>query len=379
MKILQTVQTLDARSGGVARAVVSLSETMAAQGHDVEIVTLDPPDSRFLRATALPVHAVGTGRGGYGFAPDLLPWLRKAGENFDRVIVNGLWQYPGFAIWRCYAGSATPYFVFPHGMLDPWFKRTYPLKHLKKWFYWPWAEYRVLRDARAVIFTSEEERRQARESFWLYRCREVIAPLGVEAPPVGSAEEFFGRFPQLRDKRIVLFLGRLHVKKGCDILIDAFARTTPDDKQMVLVMAGPDQGGWAAELRNRAAQSGQGDRIFFTGMLEGSIKWAALRAADVFILPSHQENFGLSVVEALACGVPVLISKPVNIWSEINEDGAGFVDTDDLAGTERLLRRWFDATEQERTAMRARALACFAKRFEIGRAAALLLKILSDA
>ena len=352
---------------------------MAAQGHEVEIVTLDPPGSAFLGGTSLKAHAVGTGRGGYGYAPDLLRWLWAEGGNFDRVIVNGLWQYPGLAIWRRHAGSRIPYFVFPHGMLDPWFKRTYPLKHLKKWFYWPWAEYRVLRDARAVIFTSEEERRQARESFWLYRCREVIAPLGAEAPSVDAAEEFFLRFPQLRDKRIVLFLGRLHVKKGCDMLIDAFARTAPDNERVVLVMAGPDQAGWEAELRNRAAKTGKGDRIFFTGMLEGSLKWAALRAADVFILPSHQENFGLSVVEALACGVPVLISRPVNIWSEILEDGAGYVESDDLAGTERLLRRWFETNDATRASMRSSALNCFTKRFEIGRAAALLLKILSEA
>ncbi len=379
MKILQTVQTLDARAGGVARAVVSLSEAIAAAGHETEVVTLDPPGSPFLGATPLKVHALGTGRGGYGYAPDLLPWLRAEGGRFDRVIVNGLWQYPGFAVWRRYAGSTTPYFVFPHGMLDPWFKRAYPLKHLKKWFYWPWGEYRVLRDARAVIFTSEEERRQARESFWLYRSREVIAPLGVETPPEGSAEEFFERFPSLRNKRIILFLGRLHPKKGCDLLIDAFARTVPDDERVVLVIAGPDQAGWEKELRLRAAQSGKSGRIVFTGMLEGSAKWAALRAAEVFALPSHQENFGLSVVEALACGLPVLISKPVNIWNEVNQDGAGSVDSDDLAGTERLLRRWFDAADFEKTAMRQRAVDCFKKRFEISRAAALLLKVLREA
>ena len=76
---------------------------------------------------------------------------------FDAVIINGLWQYHSFGAWRALRGTATPYYVFPHGMLDPWFKRSFPLKHLKKWLYWPWAEYRVLRDARAVIFTCEAE------------------------------------------------------------------------------------------------------------------------------------------------------------------------------------------------------------------------------
>ena len=379
MKILQLVQTLDVRTGGVARAVILLSEALAKAGHAVEIVTLDAAASPCLGETSLPAHGLGSGVGGYGYSPRLLPWLRARRETFDSVIVNGLWQYPGFAAWRAFAGTATPYFVFPHGMLDPWFKRSYPLKHLKKWLYWPWAEYRVLRDARAVIFTSDEERRQARESFWLYRCREQIAPLGVEASPLTFADEFLSRFPALRDKRIALFLGRLHPKKGCDLLIDAFARTASDDQQTVLVMAGPDQIGWASELRDRAARSQIGERVIFTGMLDGSVKWAALRATDVFVLPSHQENFGISVAEALACGVPVLMSNRVNIWREVQEDGAGFVEPDDAAGTERLLRRWFATAEPKRAEMRRRAAECFRKRFEIGRAAASLLKILSDA
>ncbi len=413
MKILQLAQTLDPRTGGVAGAVVLLSESLVRQNHQVEIATLDAAGSDWRSVTSLKVHALGTGRGGYGYSGALLPWLQTRGTNFDRVIVNGLWQYVSFAAWRRFAGSSIPYFVFPHGMLDPWFKRTYPLKHLKKWLYWPWAEYRVLRDARAVIFTSEEERRLARESFWFYRAREEICPLGVEAPPVslGSArdsravfgdppktssdvrtpdkhsevsrgsqdtardshalprEEFLTRYPELRGKRLVLFLGRLHPKKGCDLLLDAFRRTVPNDQSIALVMAGPDQ--WNGELQRRAAR----ENVVFTGMLESSLKWSALDAAEVFALPSHQENFGLSVVEALACGVPVLISNRVNIWREIEADGAGYVEADDLAGTERLLQRWFATSPETRASMRANARRCFETRFEIKHAAQSLLRI----
>ena len=365
------VQTLDVRTGGVARAVLLLSEALRQAGQQVEIVTLDAPDAACARDANFNVYALGRGAAGYGHSAQLLPWLRENGGAFDRVIVNGMWQYPSFAAWRRYAGSPIPYHVFPHGMLDPWFKRTYPLKHLKKWLYWPWAEYRVLRDARAVIFTSEEERRQARESFWLYRTREVVCPLGVETPPAGSADEFLAHYPQLRGKRLILFLGRLHPKKGCDLLLDAFAKTAPDES-FALVMAGPDQ--WNGELQRRA-----GSRVIFTGMLEGSMKWSALRGAEVFILPSHQENFGLSVAEALACNLPVLISNRVNIWREVEADGAGLVENDDAAGTERLLERWFQASNAERAQMQQRAGECFRRRFEIKHAAASLLNILRDA
>ncbi|MDQ6860959.1 MAG: glycosyltransferase [Verrucomicrobiota bacterium] len=378
MKILQMVQTLDARSGGVARAVVLLSEEIARHGHEVEITTLDLDASASAGATTLPVHALGRGPQGYGYSPRLAPWLKRHGRNYDCVIVNGCWQYSGLVAWRRFRNSPVPYYVFPHGMLDPWFKRTYPLKHLKKWIYWPWAEYRVLRDARGVIFTSDAERLQARGSFWLYHARERVAPLGVEVPLVASRDDFFARFPQLEGKRLVLFLGRLHVKKGPDILIDAFSRAAPNDPSVVLVIAGPDQEGFEKKLRARAERSGLQERIAFAGMLEGAVKWGALRAAEVFALPSHQENFALAVVEALACGTPVLISDKINIWREVQNDSAGLVESDDRAGTERLLRRWFAMDESERTAMRRAAANCFSKRFEIGGAAALLLKILAE-
>src|SRR5438105_2090491 len=163
LKILQMVQTLDPSGGGVARAVLLLSQGLAKRGHKIDVVVLDDPAAPWLPEVDLTVHALGAGLTSYRYSSKLLPWLKKHAGNYDRVIVNGIWQYMSFAAWRCYAGSTIPYFVFPHGMLDPWFKETFPLKHLKKWLYWPWADYRVLSDAAAVIFTSEEERLWARK------------------------------------------------------------------------------------------------------------------------------------------------------------------------------------------------------------------------
>ena len=307
-----------------------------------------------------------------------MPWLREHGDDYDCVIVNGIWQYLSFAAWRRYSRSSIPYYIFPHGMLDPWFKRTFPLKHLKKWLYWPWAEYRVLRDAAAVIFTSEEERLQTQKSFWLYRAREKVSPLGVQAasPSPNSRSEFLARYPQLQHTRNLLFLGRLHPKKGCDILLDAFARLRSRGS-ISLVLAGPDQLGWEATLRRQVARLNLTDRIVFTGMLQGEWKQGAFAAADAFVLPSHQENFGISVVEALAASVPVLISNRVNIWREVKADRAGYIDSDDLEGTTRLLQRWIETPATEGERMRQNARSCFEHRFEINRAVDSLLQILS--
>ncbi len=374
------VQTLDPSTGGVAQAVSSLSDALARRGHELEIVTLDEKDAPWKSQRGLTIHSLGAGLTSYRFSRTLLPWLRQNGLRFDRVIVHGLWQYLGFAAWRRFAGSHIPYYVFPHGMLDPWFKRTFPLKHLKKWLYWPWADYRVLRDARCVIFTADEERIEARKSFWLYRLRERVSPLGIEdvqQDAEGERSEFLRRFPEIRGTRALLFLGRIHPKKGCDILIEAL-RGIDSKTGLSLVLAGPDQVGWSAGLQREITRLGVRVPIVFTGMLEGASKRGALAEADAFILPSHQENFGISVAEALAVGLPVLISNRVNIWREVQADRAGYIETDDVEGTRRLIQRWLDTSAEEQSLMRSNARACFLRRFEISTAADSLLQILEE-
>jgi glycosyltransferase involved in cell wall biosynthesis len=268
-------------------------------------------------------------------------------------------------------------------MLDPWFKRTYPLKHLKKLLYWPWGEYRVLRDAAAVLFTSEEERRLARKSFAFYRCNETVVNYGTAAPPdlESSRRHFFESFPNLRGQRFFLFLGRLHEKKGCDLLIEAFAGLRNSfDAPIHLVVAGPcaDEE-YLRHLKELAAAATNNDgSITFPDMLTGDLKWGAFSAAEAFILPSHQENFGIAVVEALACGTPVLISNKVNIWREIEMEAAGYVENDDLAGTDKLLKRWLATPPHLRSAIKHNARKCFADRFEIERATDSLLAVIAN-
>jgi glycosyltransferase involved in cell wall biosynthesis len=266
-------------------------------------------------------------------------------------------------------------------MLDPWFKTTYPLKHLKKQLYWPWADYRLLRDARAVLFTSEEERRLARQSFSRYDAREMVVDYGTSPPPADADRlrlAFFSQHPELRGKRLLLFLGRIHPKKGCDLLIKAFARVVNADRSLHLVLAGPDQTGWVSSLRSLAAKSGVVDRVAFLGMLQGDIKWGALYASEAFALPSHQENFGIAVAESLGCGLPVLISDKVNIWREVEADQVGIANPDSLEGTERSLRTWLGMSESARTGMRERARSCFELRFTAEAMARSLLGVLQE-
>ncbi len=382
VKLLHILSSVDPSGGGPMEGVLQRGVYLQQLGHRVEAVTLDDPSQPFLREFPLKVHALGPATGSYGYTDKLVPWLLANARTYDAVVVNGLWQYHSFAAWRALRKLNIPYFIFTHGMLDPWFKRTYPRKHLKKWLYWPWAEYRVLRDARAVLFTSEEERLQARRSFWLYRANERVVAYGTRAPPDNAAalrEGFFAAHPELRGRRNLLFLSRIHEKKGCDLLIEAFAAVAAQDPALHLIMAGPDQTGWLERLRTAAQSLGIGDRITWPGMVRGDLKWGAFYCAEAFVLPSHQENFGIAVAEALGCGVPVLISDKVNIWREVQAHRAGLIAPDTLEGTTHLLQGWLALNAEERTAMGIRARELFDAQFAVKAMAESLLAVIGEA
>jgi glycosyltransferase involved in cell wall biosynthesis len=381
VNILHVISSANPLGGGPIEGIRQLGGALTSAGNRVEIASLDSPDAPFLQQFPLPVHPLGPGMLKYAFSPRLVPWLRANRNRYDAVIVNGIWQFNSFAVWNALHNSSTPYVVFTHGMLDPWFKRQYPLKHVKKLMYWPWAEYRVLRDAQAVLFTCEEERLLARKSFSLYRCNEIVVNYGTAMPtgdPQVERQEFFRHYPELSGKKLALFIGRIHPKKGCDLLIEAFAKVLKQHSEWRLVIAGPDQMGWQEMLSDLAARLGVTSAIVWTGMIGGVQKWGALRAAEVFVLPSHQENFGIVVAEALAAGTPTLISNKVNIWREIQSDGAGLVAEDTLQGVCELFESYLDLSEEKKLAMRQRACECFVERFEIKKAATTLRAVLSS-
>jgi glycosyltransferase involved in cell wall biosynthesis len=268
--------------------------------------------------------------------------------------------------------------VFPHGMLDPYFKRAFPLKHAKKQMYWLAREYRVLRDASAVCFTTPIERDSAGATMWPRRWNAAVVSFGTSEPGGDEAaqrEVFFSRYPGLRERRFFLFLSRIHSKKGCDLLLDAFARVMPAHPDLDLVMAGPDEAGLQPQLEGQAKRLGIESRIHWTGMLEGDLKWGALRGAEGFVLPSHQENFGMAVVEALACGVPVMISDKVNIWPDIAHDEAGIVNADTAEGTYRSMAALLAMSPEQRRRMIRNGLACFRTRYEMKRTAQALSEL----
>jgi glycosyltransferase involved in cell wall biosynthesis len=381
IKLLQVLPSVNPEDGGPIEAVRQMGRELQALGHIVEVLSLDGPSESFIGGFPLPVHATGPSLGLYGYNTRLVRWLSEHARQYDAVIVNGLWRYSTYGSWRALRRTKVPYYIYLHGMLDPWFKTTYPFKHLKKWMYWPWADYRVVRDARAVLFTSEEERIRSRQSFRLYRAREYIVPLGVSAPPAsGSAqrEQFLAVYPALRGRKLLLFLGRIHEKKGCDLLIRAFASIAKKDPTLHLVIAGPDSTGWITALKRLAGALGISDRVTWPGLLRDEMKWGAFYASAAFALPSHQENFGIAVVEAMACGLPVLISNKVNIWREIVAAEAGIVDADTEAGAGSTLAAWHAMSDADKSRMSRNALELFARHFTASAMAERLVSLIQS-
>ncbi len=375
MRILHIVGSIDPAAGGPTE-VIRMLIRYAPEGYTAELATLNDPAEPFLKDLLFPVHALGSARKSW-YSPKLLPWLEANRHRFDGIMVHGLWEYTGLAARRAFAGKL-PYVVFPHGMLDPWFKRTFPNKHRKKWLYWLTAEYWVLRGAHRVLFTTALERDLAAQSFWLQRWQPMVVPLGTEPPPASREtllRAFAERCPELAGKRFLLFLGRLHPKKGCDLLTRAFASVAAHDPGLHLVMAGPDPSDWGSTLRAELNTAGLADRVHWPGMLRGEAKWGAFAASEAFILPSHQENFGIAAVEALASSKPVLLAHPVNIAPDVERAGCALVEDDTLDGTRRLLERWIATSPPERDAMGERALATFQQLYDMRRNTEAILRV----
>lgn len=374
MRILHVIDSFSPATGGPPEAVRQLVKASRAAGASVEAVCLDNPRAEFLSGIDCPVHALGQSfLGKFAYSPRLRQWLRDHAGQFDAMVMHGAWTFPGSALRSAARRAQKPYGIFVHGALDPWFKRQYPLKHLKKLLYWP-VQHAVLRDAAAVFFTTGTESEQAKTSFRPCHWKSVVAPLGIaeeeSGDPAVQIEALYRTLPALRGRRFLLFLARLHEKKGCDLLIEAFARNAGLAPDVDLVMAGPDQVGMQVKLTTRAGQLGIARRVHWPGLIGGDVKWGALRACDALVLPSHQENFGVSVAEALRAGRPVLVSRNVNIWPEIENDHVGLAEEDTLEGTVLLLERWFNLPGAEQSAMAARAQSCFAKKFSMERTAA---------
>jgi glycosyltransferase involved in cell wall biosynthesis len=364
--------------GGVVEAVNQAALSFNNTSHQMDVLCLDDPNAPWvLKNSSYTIHAIGKGKTAYGVNFSYFGWLCKNSREYNVVIIDGLWQFlvSGGYILKL---LNVPYCVFTHGMLDPYFNEN-KLKYIKKLPFWFLVERNVITMANATIFTCQEESRLAKRSFPCYQSAAKVATLGVEGNLRSGkelSELFLAEHQSLKYKRFALFLSRINEKKGIDLLIDALAKIKglPDD--FLLAIAGPDSNGLKATLISQIERLGLSGRVVWLGMLSGDVKWGAYHAAEVFVLPSHQENFGIVVAEALSTATPVLITNKVNIWREIDKARAGIVENDDVEGVEKLLNKWLYLSDSEKRAMSAKAENCYLENFSIRSAADDLERVL---
>ncbi|MGC3942934.1 MAG: glycosyltransferase [Chryseolinea sp.] len=391
MKVLRITLSLDPVQGGVAQAVRSTVSRLREANADCEVLTLDAPDAAFIKNDSFKVHALGPASTPWKYSKALLPWLTNNLSSYDAVIIDGLWTYCSHATIKAIKilrsknkGRIPKVFVMPHGMLDPYFQRdpSRRLKAIRNWVYWKLFEAEVINDADGLLFTCEQELLLAREPFKPYHPKkEYNVGLGIEEPPVKSQamiDEFHSHCSQLKGQSYFLFISRIHEKKGVDILVKAYARTRQNNSPK-LVIAGPGlETPYGQQIEQEVRALGLENEIFFPGMLQGTLKWGAFYGSVAFCLPSHQENFGIAVVEGLACSLPVIISDQVNIWREIKDNGGGIVSADSSDEYAKSFERWNTMTDAQRAEMGRGARASFEKHFSIIPAAKKMAAVLKQ-
>ena len=398
MKVLRIIPSMDPSSGGPCQGIRNIIPELHKAGITNEVVCLDDPAAEFLKTDDFPIVALGPAKGPWQSSPQLVPWLVENLARFDVVIVHALWLFHGYAarkalrIHKRSKGKVPRVYVMPHGMLDPYFQRAgeRKLKAVRNWAYWKLIESKLINEADGILFTCEAELLLARQPFQPYHPkREINIGYGVQPPPPFNEEmkvAFKASCPGLGDQPYFLFLSRIHEKKGIDHLVEAYSniyqlyqRSNSLEMLPKLVVAGPGlDTEFGSKLESMAnTLPGLKDAIFFPGMLTGAGKWGAFYGCEAFVLPSHQENFGIAVAEALACGKPVLISYQVNIWREIVETGAGIVADDNTAGAELLINSWMKLSHAGKLEMKGNATRCFQKEFTITSAADRFVQLLA--
>jgi glycosyltransferase involved in cell wall biosynthesis len=405
LKILHVIPSMDPAQGGVVQALKTMIAGLPKEKASNEVVCMDNVNSSYLNGIPFMVHALGNGKTSWRYNKRLISWLMANLTYFDVVIVHGLWHYPGYAtraaLKRLADGASSillpKLMVMPHGMLDPYFQRAAnrKLKAVRNILFWKLIERKLINEADALLFTSDEEMTLANLPFKPYQPKSAfVVGLGVEPPPLFTEmmrDAFVACCAGLNNSPYILFLGRIDEKKGVDLLILAYAKamnaleTNQSNIPVLgvmpkLVIAGPGlDTAYGRKVQHMVLQNRSlRNMVLFPGMLSGDAKWGAFYQAEAFILPSHQENFGVAVVEALACGLPVLISNQVNIWREINEMGGCFVSGDTMEGTFKLFEFWNKSSYKQKQAMSRNAMLAFNKYFSTQPAAKRLLKAIHD-
>ena len=372
MRVLHVIPGVAPRDGGPSVAIHAMARGVAALGADVAVVTTNadgdgelpvPVDRDVIEASVTYRYFRRSLNGDWKFSLPLAAWLRHNVRRFDVVHVHALFSYATIPACRLAARAGVPFILRPLGTLDPWSLRQ---KRWKKTPYLRLVERRHLADAAAIHVTSPQEAEAVAALGFGSKTR--LIPLGAELGPERAAPR---TAPPLR----VLYLSRIHEKKGLPLLLDAVARLLRAHPGAVeVVIAGRGAPEYERAMHAMCDELGIASAVRFVGHVDGAAKARTFDDADVFVLPSHTENFGIAVAEAMAAGLPVVVSDQVGLAESVQAADAGIVVPRDAAAIAGALERLMhDGAARERLGRNARAL--IAERFSWARTSEGLLAL----
>lgn len=338
---LNVVSHLDPKYGGMSSAVPALSSAVSSAGeHAIALAGFCAPGEDFSPFTTdeVPVHHLPSGHANWFRNKPARVAFEKLVNSSSGIHIHGLWEQSTFVAARAARLANKPYMISSHGMLQPWALKN---KSWKKTIYGALIERANLQQATCLHALTKAEA----EDYRAYGLNNPIAivPNGVDIPNDADSESFLNQFPALRGKRVVLFLSRIHFKKGLDILCQAWRAVAKRWPDAHLVLAGPDFENTRSAIEALVEASGLQERVTFTGMLNKPLKWSALRAAECFVLPSYSEGLSVSVLEALGMGVPAIVTRQCNL-PEVNEHGCGWVIEPDANQLEDALNEYLGSS-----------------------------------
>jgi glycosyltransferase involved in cell wall biosynthesis len=341
MKVLHIIPYMHPSAGGPPVVVERLAEQAPSSGWSASVITTSQfcEDGGVGLEKSLRQHIDVTvlhqkwGRT-FHLQQDAREVIRRGVRQADIVHLHTLWHPFNTLARKACKQFCRKYVLSPHGMLDPY---SLGVKALRKQLYLALREGSNLRGASKLIFTTPLEEKLARASLGWLRSGEIV-PLGADMPPSVSREKltatFEAQFPGLAGRRRLIFLGRIHEKKGLERILAVLPMIAAIYPKVLLVVVGSGEPRYVARIQEAAHRKGLGPYVLFTGELQGAAKWSALAAAEAFLLPSHQENFAIAVAEAMHMGLPVVLSDKVNLWPFISEARAGIVVRDDCMAKE---------------------------------------------
>lgn len=345
MKILHITASMSSRWGGPPRAVQGLTEALARKGAEVSIfVPLQKEEENNLiypKGVEVKIFKEGfpVSKIWRFYSPALTRGLNKEVSGFDLVHIHEIWHHSHFAAYRAAQKFKKPFIITPHGALDPWCLKW---KHLKKKFFAVFIQKRILKEANVLHALTQKEAEDIKN--FAGDNKITVIPNGInqkEFQGLPLPSEIEKKYPELINKKVILFLGRIHPQKGLDILAEAFARITKNRKGICLFVVGPDDNGYQDEIKSILAKNNVLNKTVFSGALTGKDRLAALSRADIFVLSSYSEGFSITILEAMACGLPVVITNQCN-FPEVERAKAGKIIEPD---TNQLVQALFELLE----------------------------------